>query len=133
MSNIRPTGHNILIAPIVQEKETAWGFQLNPTESSTGAVMDRAGRQYGTLVAAGPQAWKAHAVGLLDLVEARDPALDAWAKVGDTVMYSRYAGKGVYDPLTGEEYYLLHDEDVLAVLPPHSEWKWNPAEKDKEL
>ncbi len=92
MSNIKPTGHNILIAPLVAEKETAWGFQLNPTESSTGAVMDRAGRQYGVLVAVGPQAWKAHAVGLLDLVEARDPALDSWAAVGDTIMYSRYAG-----------------------------------------
>ena len=130
MSNIKPTGHNILIAPIVAEKETAWGFQLNPTESSTGAVMDRAGRQYGTLIAVGPQAWVAHAAAIAKYV--RDPeALAAWAHVGDTVMYSRYAGKGVYDPLTGEEYYLLHDEDVLAVLPPHSEWKWNPAEKDK--
>ena len=110
MPSIPPTGHNILIA------------------------------QYGVLVAAGPQAWKAHAKAILDYLGSTDPyarkpgdLLGDWAVIGDTVMYSRYAGKGVYDPLTGEEYYLIHDEDVLAVLPPHTEWKWNPAEKDKEL
>ena len=62
-----------------------------------------------------------------------DPQYADWAAVGDTIMYSRYSGKGVYDPLTGQEYYLIHDEDVLAVLPPHTEWKWNPAEKDTQL
>lgn len=130
--SITPSGHNILISPLEWEKETAWGFQLNPTDASTGAVMDRAGRQYGILVAIGPQAWVAHASAIAKY--AKNPeALAPWAALGDTVMYSRYSGKGVYDPMTGLEYYLIHDEDVLAVLPPHTEWKWNPAEKDKEL
>jgi co-chaperonin GroES (HSP10) len=87
MPSIKPTGHNILIAPLEWEKETDWGFQLAPTDSSQTAVMEKAGRQYGVLAAIGPQAWKAHANPLHKNYNGE--VLADWAKVGDTVMYSR--------------------------------------------
>jgi len=130
--SIKPTGHNILIAPLAWEKETEWGFQLAATESSQSAVMEKAGRQYGVLAAIGPQAWKAHAVPLAARIN-DEKVLADWAQLGDTVMYSRYAGKAIYDPLDGKEYYLIHDEDVLAVLPHNDDWVWDPTEREKKL
>jgi hypothetical protein len=35
--------------------------------------------------------------------------------------------------LTGEEYYLIHDEDILAVLPSNDDWVWDPTEREKKL
>jgi co-chaperonin GroES (HSP10) len=135
MIAIRPCGHKILVAPLEWEKETEWGFALTPTENSETARLEKAGRMYGTLVAVGPQAWKAHAASIAKggLCKDRDPILSDWAQIGDTVMYSRYAGKNVYDPNDGTEFYLINDEDVLAVLPPKEEWVWNPAEKGEKI
>lgn len=132
MTVIKPAGHHILVAPLEWDKETEWGFALTPHESSETARLEKAGRMYGTLVAIGPQAWKAHAAGLAKGCFAI-PVYDDWAKVGDTVMYSRYAGKNIYDPASGQELYLIHDEDILAVLPPKEEWVYDPAEKDKKV
>ena len=138
---IKPCGHNIVVAPLEWDKETEWGFALTPHENSETARMEKAGRMYGTLVAVGPQAWMAHAASLakgLALLDGAPRAManktfDAWAQIGDTVMYSRYAGKNIYDPNDGTELYLIHDEDVLAVLPPKEEWVWNPAEKGEKI
>jgi co-chaperonin GroES (HSP10) len=137
MTNIKPCGHHVIVAPLVWDKETAWGFALTPHEDSESAKLEKAGRMYGTLEAIGPQAWKAHAASLL---RANAPtqiiahvSYDDWAKIGDTVMYSRYAGKGVYDPIDGKELYLIHDEDILAILPPREEWVWNTTEKGKKI
>jgi hypothetical protein len=87
----------------------------------------------GVIVELGSQCWSAHAASLLDLPEGlRD--LEPWCKVGDTVLYSRHAGKFVRDPLVpvedqeGAELYVINDDDVIAVLPPQSEWKLNPME-----
>ena len=134
MPTIRPVGHKILIKPLEWEAKTDWGFQITSTEDSDSAKIEKAGRMVGTIAAVGPQAWVAHAVGLVDHAPLfKDEVLDDWAAIGDTVMYSRYAGKEIYDPETGEEYYLLNDEDVLAVMPPPSEWKFKPTEKGEKL
>lgn len=135
---IKPCGHHVLVAPLEWEKETEWGFALTPHENSETAKLEKAGRMYGTLVAVGPQAWKAHAAALIkslpiNLVNMFLKSTEDWAAVGDTVMYSRYAGKSVFDPITGEEGYLIHDEDIVAVLPPKEDWVWNPTEKGKEI
>lgn len=134
--SIKPTGHHVLVTPLAWEKETDWGFALTPHENSESAKLEKAGRMYGTLVAVGPQAWKAHAVALLkglpELVYRRFiDATESWARVGDTIMYSRYAGKSLFDPITGQEYYLIHDEDILAVLPAKDDWEFNPTNKEK--
>ena len=58
-----------------------------------------------------------------------DPMYDDWAEVGETVLYSRYAGRELYDPLTGQEFYVINDEDIICGLPAQEEWKYNPTEK----
>ena len=125
MPTIQPVGHKILIKPLEWESKTEWGFQITATEDSESAKIEKAGRMVGTIVAVGPQAWKAFAVG----IQAFTDAIGDWAKVDDTVMYARYAGKAIYDPITGDEYYLINDEDVLAVMPPQDDWKFKPTEK----
>lgn len=135
--SIKPCGHHVLVAPMEWEQRTETGIYLTPHEDSEFAKLEKAGRMYGTLEAVGPQAWKAHAAALLKginfewLAKVLLKHTDDWAQIGDTVMYSRYAGKSVFDPKTGAEYYLIHDEDILAVLPAKEEWEYLPTEKDK--
>ena len=134
MPSIQPVGHKILIKPLEWEVETAWGFQITATEDSEVAKIEKAGRMVGVIAAVGPQAWVAHAVGLVEHAPLfKDEVLDDWAVVGDTVMYSRYAGKEIYDPLTGDEYYLINDEDVLSRLPAQSDWKFKPTAKGEKI
>jgi co-chaperonin GroES (HSP10) len=134
MSQIRPVGHKILIKPLEWDQETEWGFQITASDNSELAKIEKAGRMIGVLVSIGPQAWKAHSAAILPIIQGpQDPAYEAWAAVGDTVMYSRYSGRAIYDPLTGKEHYLINDEDVLAVFPPKEEWQYKPTEKGEKV
>lgn len=58
----------------------------------------------GMLLAVGNMAWK----GIVDGTP--------WAKVGDHVVYAKYGGKLIEDPVTGEELVLLLDKDILGVI-----------------
>ncbi len=71
---------------------------IDPNENRTAA-----GRIEGTVVSIGETAYK-------DLCG--DPPI----KVGDYVVFAKYAGFFVKDPETGEELVLLNDEDVLCVI-----------------
>ena len=135
-TSIRPCGHAVLIERLKVVNETSWGFIT--VASTKTERMERGGREIGVIVAVGPQAWKAHAVALADhdrkRYRAGEEALEPWAKVGDLVFYSRYAGREVLDPVEEKVLYLVHDEDVKAVLPPQSEWKvdiLNPQVQEK--
>lgn len=124
-TSIRPAGHHLLVRPVEVERETKSGIILS-VEGSMVEKLEKAGRMLGEVVAIGPQAWLAHAAGLADYVHtygAGGESLKPWAEVGDMILYSKHAGKFVFDPISGEELYLIHDEDVLAGLPPKSEWK----------
>lgn len=39
-----------------------------------------------------------------------------WVKAGDRIYYAKFAGKDIVDPETGEEFLLLNDEDVCALI-----------------
>ena len=39
-----------------------------------------------------------------------------WCKEGDYVLFAKYQGKAVTNHVTGENYLLINDADVLAVL-----------------
>lgn len=58
----------------------------------------------GTLLAVGPKAWK-------DLADG-----EAWAKVGDHVVYAKHGGKIIEDPETNEKVILLNDKDIIGLL-----------------
>jgi len=66
--------------------------------------LEKASQIIGTVVSIGHLCWK-------DFTDERP-----WAEVGDAVLYSRFAGVTVKDPLTEEEYVLLNDEDVIATI-----------------
>ena len=82
--------------------------EREPLEEKVGSIViarldeqaHKAATTVGTVRAIGPMAWA-------------DPGLGGspWCKVGDKVLHSKWAGKTF-----GEDYLLLNDEDVVAVL-----------------
>ena len=73
-------------------------------ESVTDIHRERAAQQEGTLVAIGDIAWWDYAKG------------QHWAKVGDRVVFAKYAGKFINDPVTDELLVLLQDSDIVAKI-----------------
>jgi Co-chaperonin GroES (HSP10) len=72
--------------------------------------MERRGTSVGILIAIGMNAWKGFANG------------EPWAKVGDEVVYSKYAGvdaddelRRLFDP-TAERLVYMNDEDIIAIV-----------------
>lgn len=131
-TSIIPCGHHLVVQPIKLPEKSKGGIIL-VIEGSQQDKLERAGRMIGVILAIGPQCWKAHAATLADFAGTSDPwmyaqgdILGAWASVGDTVLYSRHAGKFVFDPMDtevkGRDLYLIHDDDVLAKLPAQEEW-----------
>jgi len=100
---IEPTGHRVLVKLDKVEKTTEWGFALDIDEK-----LEKGGIQMGVLVAVGPQAWKAFSV---------DFTGTPWAKEGDYIYFSRYAGKFVQDPAERDkDYMIMNDEDILGII-----------------
>lgn len=99
---IRPCGHRVLIRFDKAGLETDWGFQVVADKKMEDAAMIS-----GTIVAIGDQAWKAFGPNFTG---------EPWAKVGDRVYFAQYSGKIVKDPDTEEEFKLMNDEDITAVV-----------------
>lgn len=57
----------------------------------------------GWVVSIGPTAFK-------------DYGVDSPVKVGDYIVYAKFAGKSVEDPETGEKLLICNDEDIIAIL-----------------
>ena len=130
-TSIVPCGHHLVVEPVKLPEKSKGGIILR-IGGGQAEMLDKAGRMIGVILAVGPQCWKAHAANLLEYA-GNDPAarragdlLGPWAVVGDTVLYSRHAGKYLFDPMDDvdaqRELYLIHDDDVLAKLPAQSEW-----------
>ena len=98
MSSITPCGYRVLVKPDDVEKVSKGGIVLAVDEK-----LEKAGQVFGTLAAVGMTAWN------------DEPS--AWAELGDRVMYSKYAGKTILDPADGNEYTLLNDVDIIAIVP----------------
>ena len=45
-----------------------------------------------------------------------DYSFDNPLKVGDHIVYAKYAGKEVVDPETNEKFVIILDEDVVAIM-----------------
>ena len=95
--NIHPKGYRILVKADEIEEETEAGIFIVQDKN-----MERAAQMKGTLVAVGEYAW--------------DRYDNPWAKVGDCVLYAKHSGKNVEDPVTKENYVIMNDEDLIAVL-----------------
>jgi chaperonin GroES len=92
---IRPLGERVVVKPLPMEEVTKGGIVLPDTAKEK--------PQKGEVVAVGPGR-------LLD--NGTRVAIDL--KVGDQVLYSKYAGNEV--KIDGEEYLILRESDVLGVL-----------------
>lgn len=104
--NIVPTGHYVLVIPEkleehdeVYKRAAQAGLQISREHT----LKERVAISQGKVVAVGPTAWK-------------DYSEQPWAKIGDTVAYSRHGGMYLKDPVTKEDYLILNDEDICAVI-----------------
>ena len=92
--NIKPLGDRVVIKKLEAEEKTKSGIVL------TGTAKERP--QEAEVVAVGPGAVVAGARVQMEV------------KIGDKVLYSKYAGTEV--KVDGEEYTILKQEDILAVV-----------------
>ena len=105
-TTLEPCGHRIIIKPRKTDEVSKGGIVLVDQTKD----LERRATQIGTVVAIGPQAWKAFSDG------------SPWCAVGDTVMYSRYSGSDVPEDIkqqvdsTAERLVVVNDEDVLSVI-----------------
>ena len=97
---IQPAGHRVLVKVQEAEETTANGIIIPK------AIADKHTEAgiIGTVVAIGPTAWKAFDDG------------QSWAEVGDVVAFAKYGGFILEDPTTKEQFRLLNDEDICAVI-----------------
>jgi len=93
--NIRPLGDRVVIKPANKEEVSAAGVILPDTAKEK--------PQKGTIIAAGPGR-------VLD--NGTRQALEV--SEGQTVLYAKYAGTEV--KIEGEEYLILSEKDVLAIV-----------------
>ena len=93
--NLKPLGDRVVVTPTEQEEVTNTGIFLPETAKEK--------PQQGKIIAAGPGARK----------ESGERA-EMEVKVGDIVLYARYGGTSI--KLEGEEYLILKESDILAVV-----------------
>ena len=92
--NIRPLGDRVVIKKLEAESTTKSGIVL------TGTAKEQ------------PQEAKVMAVGPGAVVDGKRVEMDV--KVGDKILYSKYAGTDV--KVAGEEYIILKQDDILAIV-----------------
>ena len=92
---LKPLGDRLVVKPMEAEETTAGGIVLPDTAKEK--------PQKGEVIAAGPG--KLLDSGKIEPME---------VKVGDTIYYAKYGGTEV--KIGGEEYVILRQDDVLAVL-----------------
>jgi chaperonin GroES len=92
--SIKPLGDRVVIKSTESEETTKSGIVL------TGSAKEK------------PQTAKVVAVGPGGMVDGKEVVMNV--KVGETVLYSKYAGTEVkYD---GEEYIIVRQNDLLAIV-----------------
>ena len=97
---IKPCSYHVLVRPDVVEEKTPSGIVIPRGTQDR----EQSAQVVGTIVAIGPSAWKAFDDG------------EKWAEVGDRVTYARYGGFLIRDPETKEDFRLLLDKDIVAIV-----------------
>lgn len=103
-SGIRPLDLKVLVRPKAAEEKTAGGIIIPD------AVADK--QKYavteGVIVAVGDNAFE-------DWLKGKHPSAVTIPLAGDRILHAQYAGARVKGA-DGEDYILMNDEDVVAVL-----------------
>ncbi len=97
--NLEVLGHRVLVKPDVIDEVSEGGIIQIITEKQM--RLERAGAKTGIIIELGAGVW---------------PEEDNWVEVGDYVVFSKYGGKPIQDPITEEEYLIMNDEDVLCII-----------------
>jgi co-chaperonin GroES (HSP10) len=97
---IKVCGHRVLVKPEYPEETTESGIIIGIGREYQ---LEKNATQIGKVVDIGDTAWS-------------DPGLGGkpWCEIGDRVYFAKYAGKKVEDGK--EEYFILNDEDIQAVI-----------------
>lgn len=107
-------GWRLLVKPIevldqMQEKVPEYlkdsGFVVSVGDERT-KLMYEAGVERGIVVQVGELAFKSAECG----------NGEPWCKAGDQITFVKYAGRPQIDPETGDEYLILNDVDMLALV-----------------
>ena len=93
--NVQPLADRVVVSPLEEEEEMRGGLYIPDTAKEK--------PQSGKIVAVGPGKLSEEGVRI-------DPAVE----VGQTVLYGKYSGTEV--TVEGEEYLILRESDILAVL-----------------
>ena len=88
--NIKPLSDRVLIEPVAAETKTASGIFIPDTAKEK--------PQKGTVVAVG--------------AGTKDHTMTV--KIGDTVLYGKYAGTEI--KLEGKDYLIMREDDILAII-----------------
>lgn len=92
--NIKPLGDRLVIKALEKEEKTKGGIVLPDTAKEK------------------PQKGEVMAVGSGEIIDGKKVPLEV--KVGDTIIFSKYAGTEV--KIDDVEYLILRQSDVLAIL-----------------
>ncbi|MFO7310820.1 MAG: co-chaperone GroES [Bacillota bacterium] len=92
---LQPLADRVIVQPLKEEEKTPGGIYLPDTAKEK--------PQQGKVVAVGP-----------GRVNDKGQKIEMTVKVGDRVVYSKYAGTEV--EVGGEEYLILSEADILAIV-----------------
>lgn len=95
---ITPAGHKVMIKPKAVEKYRG-AIELVIDENR-----ELAATTEGTVVGIGETAY-------MKVDDGRP-----WVKIGDNVLYAKYAGVLAVDPDTEEQYVVVHDVDIVCII-----------------
>lgn len=103
---ITPILHRILVKPdVLEEVDDNYkrAKQAGIILESLEREREQAAVDTGIVVSMGPTVFK-------------DFGADNPLKVGDRVVFAKYGGKAIYNPVEDVKYVALNDEDVIAIL-----------------
>lgn len=96
---IEAVGYRLLVK-VEEIKDKSDGGIIVVTESTR--ALEENAQQIGTVLSVGPDCWAEYP--------------NKWAKVGDKIVFAKYAGRNIVDPETAEVFSVMNDTDVLGVI-----------------
>lgn len=94
---IKPIGFHVMVLPDEVEEVSKGGIILRPDDREKVVITQ------GEVVAVAEGAWS-------------DKPEGSYPKVGNRVVFAKYAGSPITDEDTGKEYRLMIDEDIKAII-----------------
>ncbi len=94
-------GYRILVKAKEIERVSAGGIIVS-VEGTNEDRLEQTGNQIGTVIGIGHTCWTG----------GKDET--PWCEVGDEIIYSKHAGRFVFDPESDEPYLVINDDDVIT-------------------